>query len=292
MRLFYKPALPERYMSESARFGVVGAIAIECSPLKSDNQWVLNVAADHPVIVGVVGDLVPGAPGYRADLERLTGNPLFLGIRYGNLWGCDLAADIGNPGFVDGLQALAAAGLVLDSANPDPRLIGAIRVASERVPDLRIVIDHLPRAPVPVEPAARDAYWADLRALAQNPNVFVKLSGFRAPERKTRDRSAFLSGAARCPLGCLWRGPCSLRQRLAEQRSCRLLRADLCHRARLYGAQERRGAREILLEELRRRLPVEAETAGSAPPVTARAAGSRSGFVSGHGFSRAENNAR
>ncbi|MGB6722144.1 MAG: amidohydrolase family protein, partial [Terracidiphilus sp.] len=197
----YKPALPERYMSESARFGVVGAIAIECSPLKSDNQWVLNVAADHPVIVGVVGDLVPGAPGYRADLERLTGNPLFLGIRYGNLWGCDLAADIGNPGFVDGLQALAAAGLVLDSANPDPRLIGAIRVASERVPDLRIVIDHLPRAPVPVEPAARDAYWADLRALAQNPNVFVKLSGIpvRLNGRLETDPHFY-----QAPLDALW----------------------------------------------------------------------------------------
>lgn len=173
----YKPSLPDRLVKESARFGVVGAIAIECSPLKSDNQWVLNVAADHSVIVGVVGDLVPGAPGYLDDLERLRENPLFLGIRYGNLWNRDLTVDIDKPGFVDGLKALATAGLVLDSANPNPRLIAAIRRVSEQVPDLRIVIDHLPRAHVPEEPTARDAYEADLRALAQNPNVFVKLSG-------------------------------------------------------------------------------------------------------------------
>ena len=82
----YKPALPRRYMAETAALGIVGAIAIEASPLASDNQWLLNVAANQPVIVGIVGDLVPGAPNYLQDLERLHGNELFLGFRYGNLW--------------------------------------------------------------------------------------------------------------------------------------------------------------------------------------------------------------
>jgi predicted TIM-barrel fold metal-dependent hydrolase len=174
--VLYKPALPERYAAQAAGFGVVGAIAIECSPLQSDNQWLLDAAANHPMIVGVVGDLVPGAPGYAGDLDRLHRDPLFLGIRYGNLWNRDLAADIDKPGFLDGLKALASAGLVFESANPDPRLIAAIRSIQERVPDLRIVVDHLPHAAIPAEPAARDAYWADLHALAQNPRIFVKLS--------------------------------------------------------------------------------------------------------------------
>jgi predicted TIM-barrel fold metal-dependent hydrolase len=172
----YKPALPERYVAETAALGIVGAIAIESSPLASDNQWLLNVAANHGVIVGVVGDLIPSSPTFLADLERLHGNALFLGIRYGNLWNRDLAADLENPGFIDGLQALARAGLVLDTANPDPRLIGAIVEAAERVPDLRIVIDHLPHAPVPAEKDAQDAYWANLRLLAASPRIFVKLS--------------------------------------------------------------------------------------------------------------------
>ena len=128
------------------------------------------------MIVGVVGDLVPGSQSFQSDLDRLHGNSLFLGIRYGNLWNRDLAADLENPGFIDGLKALAAAGLVLESANPDPRLIDAIVEVAERVPDLRIVIDHLPHAPVPTEPDARDQYWANLRLLAGSPRVFVKLS--------------------------------------------------------------------------------------------------------------------
>jgi L-fuconolactonase len=172
----YKPATPERYQALSAAYGVVGAIAIEASPLASDNQWLLDVAAHHPFIVGVVGDLVPGSPTYLADLDRLHPDPLFLGFRYGNIWDRDLSIDLEKPGFIEGLKALAQTGLVFESANPDPKLIRAILTVSDRVPGLRIVIDHLPHAPVPAEKNARDEYRGNLRRLAGNPGVYIKLS--------------------------------------------------------------------------------------------------------------------
>jgi predicted TIM-barrel fold metal-dependent hydrolase len=174
--VLYKPALPERFVALTAPLGVVGAVAIEASPLASDNRWLLKVAADHPVIVGVIGDLVPGTASYLGDLERLHADPLFLGFRYGNLWNRDLSVDLQKPGFVDGLKALAQAGLVFESANPDPVLIRALLNAAERVPDLRIVIDHLPHAVVPKEQAARKEYWSNLTQLAKSSRVFVKLS--------------------------------------------------------------------------------------------------------------------
>jgi predicted TIM-barrel fold metal-dependent hydrolase len=71
---------------------------------------------------------------------------------------------------------LAERGLVLDSANPDPSLIRAIAGVADHIPELRIVIDHLPSTRVPSETAAKDEYWSLLRHLAQNKNVFVKLS--------------------------------------------------------------------------------------------------------------------
>jgi L-fuconolactonase len=172
----YRPALPERYARIARPLGVVGAIVVEASPLASDNDWVLHVAANHPIIVGMVGDLIPGTPSYQQDLERLHANPLFLGIRYGNLWDRDLAVDARKPEFLPGLKMLSEQGLVLDSANPDPGLIRAIAGVADHLPQLRIVIDHLPTARVPTEAAARDEYWSLLRHLAQNKNVFVKLS--------------------------------------------------------------------------------------------------------------------
>lgn len=174
--IIYKPALPPRYAALSAPFGVRGAIAIEASPLATDNDWLLGIAERYPVIVGVVGDLVPSDPGFRRALDRLHGNPLFRGIRYGNLWNRDLAADQHKPGFIEGVRALAAAGLVFESANPDPQLIRALREVGERVPEVTMVIDHLPHGPVPQAGAALEAYNADLHALAERPKVFVKLS--------------------------------------------------------------------------------------------------------------------
>ena len=38
--VIYKPALPGRYAKIAAPLGVVGAIAVEASPLASDNDWV------------------------------------------------------------------------------------------------------------------------------------------------------------------------------------------------------------------------------------------------------------
>ena len=174
--VIYRPALPDGYAAIARPFGVVGAIAIEASPLREDNDWVLRLIAEHPIIVGLVGDLVPGSPEFARDLERLAANPFFLGIRCGNLWNRDLFADAGNSDFIAGLRRLASAGLVMDSANPDPRLIEAILRVSQQVPELRIVIDHLPHAALPGSEAALREYEAHLKEVSANPRVFVKLS--------------------------------------------------------------------------------------------------------------------
>ena len=172
----YRPALPDRYADLAKPFGVVGAIAVEASPLRSDNDWILQLIDKNPIIVGFVGDLVPGGDMFAADLERLHANPLFLGIRCGNLWNRDLSADLRNPAFIADLRRLAAANLVMDSANPDPKLIEAILRVSQQIPDLRIVIDHLPHAALPNDTDAVRGFWANLKALSGNPRVFVKLS--------------------------------------------------------------------------------------------------------------------
>jgi L-fuconolactonase len=171
----YKPALPDRYETLSAPFGIVGCIAVEASPLATDNDWLLGVALNHPFVLGIIGDLVPGTPTFLNEFDRLHQNSLFLGIRYGNLWHRDLATDLVKPGFIDGLKALSEAELVLESANPDPSLIRALLQAATAVSDLRIVVDHLPNATLP-QGADLDEYHKNLHALSQHPNIFVKLS--------------------------------------------------------------------------------------------------------------------
>jgi L-fuconolactonase len=172
----YKPTLPARYREVIKEMGIVGAIEVECSTWLEDNQWVLDVAEKDTIMVGTVGNLEPGKPEFRGQLERFHRNPLFRGIRYGNLWGRNLGAELAKPEFISDLKAVADAGLELDTANPNPALIEAVVRLTDKVPDLRVVIDHLPQLNPPADPAARDAYQANLRELGKRPQVYVKVS--------------------------------------------------------------------------------------------------------------------
>ena len=220
-KVLYKTALPDRYRKLAAPFGIVGAIEIEASPWLEDNQWVLDIAAKDKILVGTVGDIEPGTREFAGNLERFHRNPLFRGIRYGNLWPReggrqdDLAKAIGRREVVDDLKRLAAAGLSLDSANPTPSLINALLRTSDAVPNLRIVIDHLPKIEVPADGPVRKAYYADLHELGKRPQVFVKISSVlrtvagRVPEdlgfyRGTLDELFGVFGEDRVLFGSDW----------------------------------------------------------------------------------------
>ena len=158
----YRPAMPDRYRKLAAPLGIVGAIEVEASPWVEDNLWVLDVAARDTILVGTIGDLEPGKPEFGEYLERYHRNPLFRGIRYGNLWGRDLALEIGKPEFVAGLKLLAQAGLTLDTANPRPSLIEAVLRTTDLRPGLARgdrppALARTPHGgrgrPVPAEPA-------------------------------------------------------------------------------------------------------------------------------------------
>jgi predicted TIM-barrel fold metal-dependent hydrolase len=65
------------------------------------------------------------------------------------------------------LKAVAVAGLTMDVANPNPRLMDSMVRVTDRVPNLRVVLDHVPQ----MDPAsARES----LRELAKRPQVFMK----------------------------------------------------------------------------------------------------------------------
>ncbi len=193
--ILYRPALPARLRSTAEPLGVQGALAIECSPLAADNDWLLQVASADPFIVGVIGDLDPMLKSFPAAVERYAANPLFRGLRYGNLWNRDLATALTHPDFVPNLNRLAGAGLLLETANPNPALIADLLVLTDRVPALRVIIDHLPQAVPPVEPSARAVYEAHLQALSSRPQVFVKGSEvFRRVDGKVIHDPRFYKG--------------------------------------------------------------------------------------------------
>jgi L-fuconolactonase len=171
-----EPALPPRYRRLATPLGIAGAIEIEASPWVEDNRWVLEVEERDPAMVGSIGNLQPDKPEFKEYLARYHKNKLFLGIRYGNNWGYGLAGQVSNPAFIEGLKLMQQADLALDTANPRPDLLEAVLTVTDKVPGLRIVIDHLPSMFVRTGANGGAAVEGTLRELAKRTQVYVKLS--------------------------------------------------------------------------------------------------------------------
>jgi L-fuconolactonase len=165
--------LPAEFRKIAAPLGVKGVIKVEASPLLEDNQWLLDLAAKEPIIIGMVGNLGIGNPDFGRYLERFRKNRKFLGIRRGNLWGRSFAEDSAKPEFMSDLKLLADAGLEMDAVGGPVMLPNLLRI-TDRIPNLRIVIDHMPFDP-PKDQAARATYEEALRELGTRKQVYSKV---------------------------------------------------------------------------------------------------------------------
>jgi L-fuconolactonase len=166
-------SLPGDYRALATPLGIVGAIAVEASHWIEDNLWLLEAAQTNPIMVGVIGQLSPEKPEFAEYLDRYHRNPLFRGFRIDNYHNY-FPGQLDNPTFYEGMKLLSQADLVLDTANPSMDLLNAVVRINDKVPGLRIIVDHLPvMDPTPGEASA---YAGVLKEIHGRPNIFVKLS--------------------------------------------------------------------------------------------------------------------
>ena len=170
--LLYRTVMPEHYLALPVPQAVTGTVVVEASPWIEDNQWVLDLAARAPFILGLVGNLPVGSAEFAAHLDRFARNPRFRGIRIRDR---KLEGALEEANFVSDLRRLAAHDLSLDLVGGLEILSFAERLARD-VPDLRVVLDHL--AGVRVDGNAPPADWErQVRAVVRHPNIYAKLSG-------------------------------------------------------------------------------------------------------------------
>ncbi|MFO1248578.1 MAG: amidohydrolase family protein [Alphaproteobacteria bacterium] len=167
-------ALPENYRRQIPGTGIVGAVVVEASPWVEDNLWILERANSDPIFVGVVGSLDPSKPDFGEYLNRFSKDPLWRGIRYARVWQMENGKQVLKPGMAEGLKLLAQAGQTLDMANPSFDLLRGALLAMDAVPDLQVVMDHMPS--LDPKPDQQGLYESLIRELAQRPNFAIKIS--------------------------------------------------------------------------------------------------------------------
>jgi L-fuconolactonase len=164
--------LPEDLQPEIAASDVGRVISVEARQSLHETEWLLEMAATHTWIAGVVGWAPLVEAGAGEVLARLASNPGLRGIRH-VLQG-EPAEYMDRGDFNAGLRHLRGLRLAYDILIAHHQLPAAIRLA-DRHPGQIFVLDHIAKPPIRaggMEPWARD-----MAELARRPNVFCKLSG-------------------------------------------------------------------------------------------------------------------
>lgn len=166
----YRPILPDEFRMLAEPHGVAGTIVVEASPWVEDNQWLLDLAERTKYIVGVVGQLDPAAESFEKNVLRFARNPLYRGIRISH--GTLPNGLKGN--LVESCKLMIDHDLELD-VNGGPDMPAQVAILAEKLPDLRIVINHC--ANVGIDGKEPPPKWRDgMAAAAKSPNVFSKVS--------------------------------------------------------------------------------------------------------------------
>ena len=209
----YRTYLPAELEPQIKEAGVSATIMVQSANSYADTVYMLDQADTHPWMIGVVGwtNLLDPDDTAKA-IERFSKNRHFRGVRH-------LIHEEPDPHWLlqpvvwESLRLLAEAGYTFDVVATKHEHLECLPTVSEHVPSLRMVIDHL--AQPPFQAAELGQWGEDMQMLAQNPNIYAKISGMGTASgdwpgwtadsiRTIVHWTIDLFGADRCMLGGDW----------------------------------------------------------------------------------------
>ena len=190
-KVLYRPVLTEHFDELADREGIASTVIVEASSRVNDNQWMLDLVKDNPErYLALVGNLPIGTDEFSGLLERFSKDSRFVGLRMRDRPG-------GDAFFTDAvwrdLGLLAKKGLTLDVLINNFSIDEVTEVA-KRLPDLKIMINHLGSLNITNDPF--DEEWKEaMEKAALHENVYCKVSGIfqRAGVKPTPKDKSFYS---------------------------------------------------------------------------------------------------
>jgi L-fuconolactonase len=156
------------------RNGVESVILVQGACLDADTDYLFEEAARNDWIGAVTAWVCLDDPERAAlRLDELQRKPKLRAVRH--LTHNEPDHWITRPSVLESLAMLEARELILEIPVVFPRHFDDVSTLADRFPRLRIVVDHLGKPPIG---SPEMSEWAtQLRATAEYPNVFAKVSG-------------------------------------------------------------------------------------------------------------------
>ena len=167
----------EEIETERKQSGITAGILVQAANNTQDTDWMLQVAAEHEWIKGVVGWLPLTDPVKTIQLleDKYSNESYFKGVRH-------LIHDerdpkwLLQPAVMDSLKILAIKNIPYDVVGVLPEHIETVISVTNKVPDLMMVFDHLNQPPI--KNKERFGVWGELmKAASQHKNIYAKISG-------------------------------------------------------------------------------------------------------------------
>lgn len=174
MQVLRNDFLPDDIIAELQQNGIDGTVAVQADQSEMETDFLLELAAEYDIIKGVVGWVNLRAENLNERLQHYKQYSRLKGFRH-ILQGENNRALMLEPDFKQGIGILAKYGFTYDILI----LADQLPYANELVkafPHQKFVVDHI--AKPQMKNKENDAQWAaGITALAQNQNVWCKLSG-------------------------------------------------------------------------------------------------------------------
>jgi len=166
----YYPHLPSEFLTVAEPAGVSYAIVVEASYRREDNEWAMSVVSGSDNMLAFIANLDPRDEHYLTDLENLSGNVKFRGIRLRQQNKIDITDKL----VAEKLGDLSRRGLTLE-LGPNEPVEGVEKIAG-MYPEMNIVIDHMAGGRIRNNEIVPGDWSVRLERLAALPNVYCKIS--------------------------------------------------------------------------------------------------------------------
>jgi L-fuconolactonase len=173
MKIIQQDFLPEHLAPIFQTLNIEGCVAVQADQSEEETEFLLGLAKTNDFIKGVVGWVDLSSPNVSSRLEHYAQNPYFKGVRH--ILQAEKEDFLLDPKFQFGISQLSTLNLTYDVLVYPTHLKNTATLVS-KFPENKFVLDHLAK---PYIKSGEIEQWKkDIQRIAQNPNVYCKLSGY------------------------------------------------------------------------------------------------------------------
>ena len=165
--------MPEDMAPVLESVGVSKTVLVQAHQSIEEAHWMLDMVESTDFVAGVVAWADLTSPDLGRDLDSICARPGLVGIRHqveeepDETW-------LAGPDVIEGLKEVARHDVSYDLLVKGPHIKYVPQLA-DKVPDLRMVVDHIAKPPIAA--GVTEPWATGIAAVADIPGVYCKLSG-------------------------------------------------------------------------------------------------------------------